>query len=133
MRLLKVRDRGRSLFFSASEVNQIVGGTNSFQIRCNELISRLPSAKGKPEKAVVDIAFRSAHKRISGQRLEWSRFLRFMGKDATGYAMIEAMTRKKFLLELLTFVEGRIAADKEAQAHGRRNSSQVQGRRNGGK
>lgn len=56
-----------------------------------------------------------------------------MGKDATGYAMIEAMTRKKFLLELLTFVEGRIAADKEAQSHGRRNSSQVSGRRNGGK
>lgn len=82
---------------------------------------------------MVDIAFRTAHKRIIGQRLEWSRFLRFMGKDAVGYAMIEGMTRKKFLLELLTFVEGRIAADKEAQAHGRRNSSQVQGRRNGGK
>lgn len=56
-----------------------------------------------------------------------------MGKDAAGYAVLRNLRRSDFLLELLTFVEGRIAADKEAQAHGRRNSSQVQGRRNGGK
>jgi hypothetical protein len=56
-----------------------------------------------------------------------------MGKDSAGYAVIRNMRRGEFLLELLTFVEGRIATDKSEKEHGRRNSSQVSGRRSGGK
>ena len=124
MRLPQTRNGRRSLFFSTSHVHKVIERANSFQDRCNQLIEKLSTGKRKPEKKVVDIAFRSAHNRISKQRLEWTRFLRFMGKDSDGFARLRDMGRSDFLLELFTFVESRLSEIKQAK-DGRRNSSKV--------
>ena len=116
MRLSKVRNRTRTLFFSSARVAKLVKESGDFERRIGTVLSRLSSKKVKHPEKVVNLSFSEVQRRLTKEIASWQKFLRnTLSTDLQHYQHIMVLSRSKFILELVTFVETTLTQREKAR------------------
>ena len=85
---------------------ELIKESGDFERRIGTVLSRLSSKKIKHSEKVVNLSFTEVQTRLTKEIASWQKFLRnTLSQDLEHYERIMLMSRSKFILELVTFVE----------------------------
>lgn len=85
---------------------ELIKESGNFERRIGTVLSRLSSKKVKHPEKVVYLSFAEVQGKITSEIVSWNKFLRnTLSQDLDHFERIMVMSRSKFILELVTFVE----------------------------